>query len=718
MNRILPVISGLIMLFAAPAAFGQCDELFFSEYLEGSSNNKAIEVYNPKSTAVNLADYVIYRFNNGSATATDSLLMQGILLPGEVFVAGNPSAVAGILAVSDTLHTITFYNGDDAMMLKNKVTGDTLDIIGTVGIDPGVNWPVGTGATSEFTLVRQISIQQGTTNWAVGATQWDVYPQNTIDSLGTHFMTPCTVVIPSTVSFSNFSLDVAEAAGSASLSVVILPTVADCSVRVSLSPTGTATPGADFTFAADTIAFSASGSASITYNVPIINDTDVESNEVFTLKIDSIGGCGIGIYDTISITILDDDVPLPVYPIGLLTADADGDGVGDSLNVECEVRGIVYGFDLRGGNGVQFTLRDATGGIGVFTSSATIGYTTVTAGDSLHIIGRVEQFNGLTQMGSLDTIIFVAAGRPLEAPVVVDSLGEFTESELIKIECVKLVNPAQWTGTGSGFTAQITNGTTTFDLRIDNDVPLYSAPAPTGWFDVTGLGGQFDSSVPRTSGYQILAGSSEDIAAKDTVVVGFEVSTITTSEATKVLRIPVSFGSLNPDTTEVWIYLDAAASTATNGQDFTFGGDTLYQRGACGLLATDSISVSLTDDPVIEGDETIVLYFAAVVNGKLGAIDSLEITITDDITDNIDDLLPANTIRMFPNPGSEQVRIESDFRMEAARLLDLTGRQVLEVEANSQTTTFDASMLAPGIYLMEVSTAQGRWIQKWVRSAE
>jgi hypothetical protein len=718
MNRILPVISGLIMLFVAPSAFGQCDELFFSEYLEGSSNNKAIEVFNAKSTPVNLADYIIYRYNNGSVAASDSLLMQGTLMPGDVFVAGNPSAVAGILAVSDTLHTITFYNGDDAMMLKNKITGDTLDIIGIIGNDPGTNWPVGTGATSEFTLVRQASIQQGTDNWAVGATQWLVFPQNTIDSLGAHSMTPCSVVIPSTVSFSNFSLDVAEAAGNAAISVVILPTVADCSVRVSLSPVGTATAGADFTFAADTIAFSASGSASITYNVPIINDTDVESNEVFTLKIDSIGGCGIGIYDTITITILDDDVPLPVYPIGLLTADADGDGIGDSLNIECEVRGVVYGYDLRGGNGVQFTLRDATGGIGVFTSSATIGYTTVTAGDSLHIIGRVEQFNGLTQMGTLDTIIFVTAGRPIEAPVVVDSLGEFTESEWVKIECVKLVNPTQWTGTGSGFTAQITNGTSTFDLRIDNDVPLYSAPAPAGWFDVTGLGGQFDSSVPRTSGYQILAGGSEDIDLKDTVVVGFEAASLTTSEASKVLRIPVSFAGLNPDTTEVWIYLDATASTATNGQDFTFGGDTLYQRGACGMMATDSISITLTDDPVIEGNETIVIYFAAVVNGKLGAVDSLEVTITDDITDNIDDLLPANTVRMFPNPGSEQVRIESDFRMEAARLLDLTGREVLSAEVNGQVTTLNVSMLPAGIYLMEVTTDQGRWVQKWVRSAE
>ncbi|MGL5890990.1 MAG: T9SS type A sorting domain-containing protein [Bacteroidia bacterium] len=179
------------LLLISVASYSQCTELFFSEYLEGSSNNKAIEIYNPTNATVNLTNYKIYRYNNGSPTPTDSLSPQGTLAPDSVFVAGNPTAVAGILAVSDTLHTITFYNGDDAMVLKNIVTNTVLDIIGIIGVDPGTNWPVGTGATSEFTLVRMVGVQAGTTNWAIGATQYDVHPQNTITFLGSHTMTPC-----------------------------------------------------------------------------------------------------------------------------------------------------------------------------------------------------------------------------------------------------------------------------------------------------------------------------------------------------------------------------------------------------------------------------------------------------------------------------------------------------------------------------------------------
>lgn len=200
----------LVLTFCAAAlgltAGAQCSDLFFSEYLEGASNNKAIEIYNPTSSAVNLSNYKIYRYNNGSPTPTDSLAPQGTLAAGDVFVAGNPSAIASILNVSDTLHTITFFNGDDAISLVNLSSNTVLDIIGIIGVDPGTNWAVGTGATSEFTLVRMISIQQGTSNWTQSSAQWNVYPQNTDTALGVHYMTPCcpqaTGVISSSVNVS------------------------------------------------------------------------------------------------------------------------------------------------------------------------------------------------------------------------------------------------------------------------------------------------------------------------------------------------------------------------------------------------------------------------------------------------------------------------------------------------------------------------------------
>lgn len=188
MTKYLSVFTFLIL---TTAGFSQNCDLFFSEYLEGSSNNKAVEIYNPLNTAVDLADYKIYRYNNGSPTPTDSLQMVGNLNPGAVYVAGNPSAIASILSVSDTLHTITFFNGDDVLELRYMPTGTSLDIIGIIGVDPGTNWPVGSGATSEFTLVRQLAHTDGELNWAICVNEWDVYPQNTDTFLGSHSGSPC-----------------------------------------------------------------------------------------------------------------------------------------------------------------------------------------------------------------------------------------------------------------------------------------------------------------------------------------------------------------------------------------------------------------------------------------------------------------------------------------------------------------------------------------------
>ncbi len=183
MKLILVVAASLFFILQGNA---QCANLFFSECIEGSSSNRALEIYNPTGLTVDLSDYVIYRANNGAVTPSDSLFPSGLLGYQEVFVAANPAANATILGEADTTHSICFYNGDDAIWLKKISSGDTLDVIGQIGVDPGAGWPVGSGATNNTTLVRQIGVTFGTTNWALGSTQWDTYPIDMDDSLGKH----------------------------------------------------------------------------------------------------------------------------------------------------------------------------------------------------------------------------------------------------------------------------------------------------------------------------------------------------------------------------------------------------------------------------------------------------------------------------------------------------------------------------------------------------
>lgn len=191
MNPMKKIIT-ILIFSASQGVFAQCSDLFISEYIEGSSNNKALEIYNPTASTIDLTDYVVHRYTNGAATPTASFYPLGTLSAGDVFVIANSSAATEILNVSDTVHSLITFNGNDAVELVKISTSATLDIIGEIGFDPGASWSVGTGATADNTLVRMSSIQQGSSSWATNASQWDVYSMDTYTYLGSHTMDPCT----------------------------------------------------------------------------------------------------------------------------------------------------------------------------------------------------------------------------------------------------------------------------------------------------------------------------------------------------------------------------------------------------------------------------------------------------------------------------------------------------------------------------------------------
>ncbi|HIF15277.1 MAG TPA: lamin tail domain-containing protein [Bacteroidetes bacterium] len=43
--------------------WAQCTDLFFSEYVEGTHNNKALEIFNPTNDSIDLSNYRIIRYS-------------------------------------------------------------------------------------------------------------------------------------------------------------------------------------------------------------------------------------------------------------------------------------------------------------------------------------------------------------------------------------------------------------------------------------------------------------------------------------------------------------------------------------------------------------------------------------------------------------------------------------------------------------------------------
>ncbi len=226
---------------------------------------------------------------------------------------------------------------------------------------------------------------------------------------------------------------------------------------------------------------------------------------------------GFGMFGTVTV------LPLPVYTIAQVTGDSDMNGETDSVGVACTLTGVVHGIDMQGSpNNLGFTIIDAAGdGIGIFSSN-TFGYT-VTEGDEVTIDGTISSFNGLAQINP-DTIVVNSTGNALTAVVDVTDLDESTESQLVRLVGVSLVDPSQWDGSGSN-NVDVTDGTSTWTVRIDSDVADVNALAPpAGTFNVTGLGGQFDNSDPYTSGYQLLPRYAADI---EVMMTGCEIGVLT-----------------------------------------------------------------------------------------------------------------------------------------------------------------------------------------------
>lgn len=175
-----------------PVVLQDCAQPFFSEYIEGSSNNKALEIFNPTQNSIDLSNYEIRKYVNG-ATSPTTVALSGTVASNDVFVIANSSSAAALLAQADLQNnTIASFNGDDALELYDIVNGRVIDVIGQVGVDPGSGWTVGSGSTANNTLVRMNTIRKGTDVW-VGFVdqQWNVMPTDDFNDVGAHANNSC-----------------------------------------------------------------------------------------------------------------------------------------------------------------------------------------------------------------------------------------------------------------------------------------------------------------------------------------------------------------------------------------------------------------------------------------------------------------------------------------------------------------------------------------------
>jgi hypothetical protein len=167
--------------------------VFFSEYVEGSSNNKAVEIYNGVGEAIDLSTCSVLVYANGNAEPSSTIGLNngqdGVVAvdAGGTYVLCNGRADENLAPLCDQTSGALSFNGDDAVSLV--CDGVTVDVFGQIGMDPGAAWEAGDISTVNRTLRRQCDIILGDDlgdDAFDPSAEWDGLAQDTFDGLGSH----------------------------------------------------------------------------------------------------------------------------------------------------------------------------------------------------------------------------------------------------------------------------------------------------------------------------------------------------------------------------------------------------------------------------------------------------------------------------------------------------------------------------------------------------
>ncbi len=421
---------------AVPRVHAAAAELFFSEYIEGSSNNKALEIHNATGAAIDLTvggGYNVQMFFNGNPVAALTINLTGSVADGDVFVLAQSSANAAILAQADQTNGSGWFNGDDAVVLRNGTT--VVDVIGQIGFDPGTEWGSGVAGTADNTLRRKSTVcsgDAGGTNTFDPSVEWDGFAIDTVDGLGSHT--------------SNCGgSDTAPGVQSTS------PAAGASGVSVSANLTVTFTEPVDVTGSWFTLSCATSGAHAATVSggptVFTLDPTsDFAGSEVCTLAV--LAGQvndqdGNDPPDTMTADVMASFTTTscgePSTPIAEIQSDDMVSPLAGSTGITTEA--VVTG-DHQGATGLNgFFLQDPAGdgnpatseGLFVFVPAANaLSGVPVAVGDTVRVTGRVVEFQEQTELDSVTGLAVCRSGSPLPATPL--TLPETTNGDLERLE--------------------------------------------------------------------------------------------------------------------------------------------------------------------------------------------------------------------------------------------------------------------------------------------
>ena len=374
-------------------------ELFFSEYIEGSSNNKALEIYNGTGVDVDLSNYQILHYKDGATSPTYTYLLTGTVTAGDVYVLTTDQAVQALQDEADVMlayPSVVHFNGDDALALQKIDPLTTLDVIGQIGIDPGSSWGTDPIQTAEDTLTRKDTICEGDPDGSDPfdpALEWNGFAQDDFTHIGFHETNCFPAVEEAPEVISTVPADEA-------FNVAV-----DANIVITFSEPVTVT-GDWFTILCTESGSHIASVSNVDSVITLVPDPVFETGETCTVTV-------------VAANVNDDDLIDPPdymaedYTFSFNTISVCGDGFTPIYEIQgpgaasplagqtVTTEGVVVG-DFQSGGKNGFFIQDEIGDEDATTSDGIFVYypsaPAVNVGDKVHVTGSVSEYFELTQI--------------------------------------------------------------------------------------------------------------------------------------------------------------------------------------------------------------------------------------------------------------------------------------------------------------------------------
>jgi hypothetical protein len=355
-------------------------DLFISEYIEGSSNNKCIEIYNGTGVAVNLSSYTLRVYNNGSVSST-SIILSGTIAHGQVHIVCNPGAASGFLALANQTSGSANFNGNDAVALEKS--GTIIDIFGRIGQDPDptptVGWSQGGNSTVNKTLVRNANVIAGnisnTLDFPALATEWTQYPQDYISNLDIHTVNG---INPVTLTVTDNNGNTSTCSATVTVEDNVAPVALCQNVTVQLDATGNGSTSASLV---NNGSSDACGILSMVLSQTAFICSEVGANTE-TLTVTDVNG-NVSVCTTV-VTVQDNINPVALCQNVTVQLDASGNGsttaaeVNNGSNDACGIQSLALDntsftcANVGSSNTVTLTVTDVNGNDSECTATVTV----------------------------------------------------------------------------------------------------------------------------------------------------------------------------------------------------------------------------------------------------------------------------------------------------------------------------------------------------------